>query len=198
MFEDKYKLTKADKFMTSVISYSAQALFVVLLALIVTNAKAVTLNEVGTGELLFKTDTAGQWNPAMQLGTKVDMEISGLVAEVTVEQRFKNTSTDWVEGKYVFPLPETAAVNAMEIRIGERVIVGEIHEKQAAKKIYEQAKQSGRRTALVEQNRPNMFTSKVANIGPDEEISVVITYLEKVNYEHGRFSLRFPMTIIPR
>ena len=76
--------------------------------------------------------------------------------------------------------------------------MGEIHEKQAAKQIYAEAKAAGKRTALTEQRRANLFANKIANIGPGEEVSVTLTYLERVRFEQGRFSLRFPMTITPR
>ncbi len=192
------RVARNERFFIRCITIAAQALLLGAWVLFAGNAQAVTMNDVSAGELLFATDANGHWNPAAQLDTKVDMRISGPVAEVTVEQHFKNASSDWVEGKYVFPLPETAVVNAMNIRVGEQIIVGEIHEKHAAKHFYEAAKENGQRTALVEQQKPNMFSSKVANIGPGEEISVTITYLEKVAFEHGRFKLRFPMTITPQ
>ncbi len=187
-----------DRNLRTLWAITRQALALSLLTLSLTSAHALTLDEVGTGELLFKSADQQNWNPAPQLATTVDIKVSGLVARVTVEQTFRNPGSEWAEARYVFPLPETAAVNDMRIRIGEREIVGEIHEKKAARKIYEQAKKSGKRAALVEQRRPNMFATNVANIGPNQEVSVTLTYLEKVSFEQGRFSLRFPMTITPR
>jgi len=161
-------------------------------------ARALTLNEVGAGELLFRIDEEEQWDPAVQLGTKVEIRVTGLVARVSVEQRFRNSQPDWAEARYVFPLPETAAVNEMTVRIDDRLIVGEIHEKKKARAIHEQAKKEGKRTALVEQQRPNLFSTSVANIGPGQEVQVQLVYLERVAYTHGQFSLRLPLTITPR
>jgi len=161
-------------------------------------AGQVTMNEVTAGEILFETATPGRYLPAIQLDSQAHITVSGFVATVEVVQRFRNATRDWAEGVYVFPLPDTAAVNAMELRIGERVIVGEIREKQQARREYQQAKREGRKAGLVEQRRPNMFTTAVANIAPGQEIEVRLTYIEKVAYDRGRFSLRFPMTITPR
>lgn len=158
----------------------------------------VTMNEVTAGEILLETATPGRYLPAMQLESRATIAVSGYVATVEVVQRFRNATRNWAEGVYVFPLPETAAVNAMELRIGERVIVGKIREKQQARREYQQAKREGRKAGLVEQRRPNMFTTAVANIAPGQEIEVRLTYVEKVAYDGGRFSLRFPMTITPR
>lgn len=158
----------------------------------------MSLNEVAAGELLFKTDTAGSYLPAVQLDSRADIAISGFVATVEVVQRFRNTTREWVEGVYVFPLPERAGVTAMEMRVGERIIVGEIREKQQARREYRQAKSAGKKAALVEQRRPNMFATAVANIAPGQAVEVRLTYVEKVRYDSGRFSIRFPMTITPR
>jgi Ca-activated chloride channel family protein len=143
-------------------------------------------------------DDLGTIAEALLVDTAVEMNINGMVATVTYHQQFRNTSDAWVEGRYVFPLPETAAVNGMTLRIGERVIVGEIREKQAAQKIYQQARDAGQRASLVKQQRPNLFSQQIANIGPGERIDVTLSYRQTVDFEHGHFSLRLPLTITPR
>lgn len=153
--------------------------------------------DVGAGQLMLKTG-GREFNPAVILESGVHFHISGMIATVDVNQSFRNDSGNWAEAVYVFPLPEQAAVRAMRIRIGERVIEGEIHERAEAKKIYQKAKKQGRKTGLVEQERPNMFTTSVANIAPDETIVVEIQYVQTVHYDAGEFRLRFPMTITPR
>ena len=92
------------------------------------------------------------------LQTKVQMDITGNINRVTVRQTFTNPSNKWAEGVYVFPLPEDSAVDQLRMYVDERVIEGQIHEKEEAKKIYEKAKQEGKSATLVEQQRPNIFT----------------------------------------
>ncbi len=181
---------------TWLLTAALQALLLLCLTLPLSAARALTLDEVGAGELLFKRGT--EWQPSLRLGTRVDIQVSGMVARVTVEQRFQNPNPEWAEGSYVFPLPETAAVAEMRITVDDRVIVGEIHEKQAAQQIYNDAKAAGQRAALLEQNQPNLFRTRVANLGPDQEISVTLVYLEKLAYQSGEFSLRLPMTVTER
>ncbi|MGH1485608.1 MAG: marine proteobacterial sortase target protein [Cellvibrionaceae bacterium] len=134
----------------------------------------------------------------LHIESRATMRISGMVAAVELTQRFKNPSQQWVEGRYVFPLPENSAVNAMEMIIGDRRIKGIIKEKQEAKKIYTEAKAAGKKTSLLQQHRPNLFSQKVANIGPEEEITITLRYTQTVDYNKGLFSLRFPMTLTPR
>src|SRR5690606_21240652 len=132
------------------------------------------------------------------LKTDVRMDVSGTIARVTVSQRFENPSDDWVEGVYAFPLPETAAVDRLRLQVGERFIEGRIKEREAARKIYEDAKAPGRKASLVEEQRPNLFTNEVANIGPRETVLVQIEYQQAVRFDQGVFSLRFPMVVGPR
>jgi len=98
-------------------------------------------NEMQSGSLLLRMENG--YSTATLLDTDVNMNISGLVARVSVRQEFRNTSPDWVEGIYVFPLPDKAAVDRMRLHIGERFIEGEIQEKEHAKKTYEKAKAAG-------------------------------------------------------
>jgi Ca-activated chloride channel family protein len=154
--------------------------------------------EPAAGQLWFTAAESAAKHTALLLASEVDFTINGLLARVQLRQRFTNTSAAWVEGVYVFPLPETAAIRALTITIGERVIQGQIAEKSAAKQLYQQARDSGRKAGLVEQQRLNLFTTRIANIAPGEHIDVQLEYLQQVDYQHGHFSLRFPMTITPR
>lgn len=158
----------------------------------------VDLDKLGSGELLFLTDKPGVFVPAPRLSTEVNAKISGIVARVTVRQVFKNETSNWVEAVYVFPLPEDSAVDSLKMIIGDRVIVGEVRPREEAREVYEEAKESGRHASLVEQERPNMFTTSVANIAPGQEISIEIGYSEVLSYDGGRFSWRFPLAITPR
>ena len=158
----------------------------------------VKLNDAQDGSLLFKTDRPGRYIKAPMVSTDVKMDIAGPVIRTTLSQTFSNTSDEWVEGIYVFPLPENAAVDRLRIVVGGRLIEGQIKEKKQAKKIYETAKAQGKKASLVEQLRPNMFTASVANIGPHEAVAIQIEYQDKSDIKHGVASLTFPMTVGPR
>ena len=132
------------------------------------------------------------------LKTKVDIKVTGIIARTRLTQTFKNAGKDWVDGLYVFPLPENAAVDHLLMTIGERKIEGVIKEKDQARKIYLQAKEEGKKASLVAQQRPNMFSNSITNIGPGEIIEVSIEYQQKLNFDKQHYSLRFPMTITPR
>ncbi|MGH9807932.1 MAG: VIT domain-containing protein, partial [Terriglobia bacterium] len=160
-------------------------------------AAGVTPDDMNTGALLLRGNDGG-FVEAPRLATDVMMSVSGTIARVTVTQRFENTSDRWLEGIYVFPLPEQSAVDALHMEIGDRVIDGEIKGRDAAKQAYEAAKDAGQKASLVEQERPNIFTNSVANIGPHEAIVVRIEYQETVKQDGGVYSLRFPLVVAPR
>ena len=159
-------------------------------------ATDVTPGQMQTGSLLLRMKSG--YVVATRMNTDIEAQVSGLVARVSVRQAFRNDGQEWVEGVYVFPLPDSAAVDRLRMHIGERIIEGEIREKEQAKKAYEAAKTAGKKTSLVEQQRANLFTISVANIGPGETITVEIEYLETLRYDEGSFSLRFPLTLTPR
>ena len=151
-----------------------------------------------SGHMLLYDEQGTSFTAAVLQSSKVHFDISGMVATVTLEQAFRNDSGRWLEGVYAFPLPATAAVRAMEMRLGERRIIGKIRERAEAKKIYREAKAAGKKTSLVEQQRPNLFSNRVANIAPGETIVVRLEYVQQVGYQAGQFSLRFPATITAR
>lgn len=130
--------------------------------------------------------------------TEVTAEISGFVTRVKVVQTFTNPYNDPIEAVYVFPLPQNAAVNDMQIRIGDRVIKGDIKKREEARKIYEAARDAGKTAALLEQERPNIFSQSVANIMPGNDILVELTYDEVLAYADGGYEFVFPMVVGPR
>ncbi|WP_316238060.1 marine proteobacterial sortase target protein [Bradyrhizobium sp. SZCCHNR1015] len=149
-----------------------------------------------SGALLFKSD--GRYAEAPRLGIDVDIVVSGPTARARVTQLFKNTSSQWMEAVYVYPLPPDSAVDTLKMIVGDRVVVGDIKPREQAKVIYEQAKRDGKTAALTEQERPNIFTNSLANIGPGETVLVQIEYQQPVAASGGEFSLRVPLVVAPR
>jgi Ca-activated chloride channel family protein len=153
-------------------------------------------SDAHSGSLLLKTEEG--YADATRLGIDVDLTVSGPTVRARVTQIFRNPTKDWVEAVYVYPLPSGGAVDTLKMVIGDRVVVGDIKERQQARAIYEQAKQNGQKAALTEQERPNIFTNSVANIGPGETVLVQIEYQEPVQQSGNEFSLRVPMVVAPR
>ncbi len=152
--------------------------------------------EVGAGELCVRTPAGG--GPLPLRHTTVHATVSGQVAQVTVEQQFQNSYARPIEVVYVFPLPHEAAVHDFEIRIGPRVVRGEIHARAEAQAIYAQARREGRFAALLDQERPNIFQQSVANIMPGPEIVVRLQYVERLDSDDRGYSLVVPTVVGPR
>ncbi|MCL1472855.1 Hsp70 family protein [Argonema antarcticum] len=130
--------------------------------------------------------------------TEVQAKIAGNLSRVEVTQTFENPFTEPLEAVYIFPLPDEAAVDDMEIKIGSRIIKGNIKKREEAKQIYEEAKRQGRTAGLLEQERDNIFTQSLANIKPGEEIDVTIRYTDSLKFEGGDYEFVFPMVVGPR
>ncbi|MGD1704648.1 VIT domain-containing protein [Dapis sp. BLCC M229] len=130
--------------------------------------------------------------------TEVKAKIAGNLSRVEVTQKFENPFTEPLEATYVFPLPDEAAVDEMEIKIGDRLIKGNIKKREEAKQIYQKAKREGRTAGLLEQQRDNIFTQSLANIKPGEQIDVIIRYTDSLKFEGGDYEFVFPMVVGPR
>ncbi|MBR0757231.1 marine proteobacterial sortase target protein [Bradyrhizobium jicamae] len=153
-------------------------------------------SDARSGSLLLKTDDG--YTDALRLGVDVDLTVSGPTVRARVTQIFRNPTQQWMEATYVYPLPAGGAVDTLKMVVGDRIVVGDIKERQQARAIYEQAKRDGQKAVLTEQERPNIFTNSVANIGPGETVLVQIEYQEPVQQNGNEFSLRVPMVVGPR
>jgi Ca-activated chloride channel family protein len=151
-----------------------------------------------SGSFVFRETNAQGFRLSPVLDTQVEITVTGMIARTKLTQTFSNPSEEWINGIYVFPLPEDAAVDHLNLQVGERVIEGQIQLKAQAKKTYERAKQQGKKASLVAQQRPNLFTNSVANIAPGETVKISIEYQQLLAYQQGLFSMRFPMTVGPR
>ncbi len=127
--------------------------------------------------------------------TAVQGKIAGNVARVEVTQSFENPFAQTLEAIYIFPLPDESAVDDMEIKIGDRLIKGNIKKREEAQQIYQKARAEGRTAGLLEQERDNIFTQSLANILPGEQIDVTIRYTESLKFAGGNYEFVFPMVV---
>ncbi|TDD16448.1 VIT domain-containing protein [Nonomuraea diastatica] len=128
----------------------------------------------------------------------VAADISGLIAGVEVTQGFRNPFDVTLEATYVFPLPGRAAVTGFRMEADDRVIEGVLKERGQARADYDQALREGRRAAIAEEDRPDVFTIRVGNILPGERVSARLTMSQPLPYEDGAATFRFPLVVAPR
>ena len=147
-------------------------LLIVALSLPVALPLRASADESGYGLTLQAANGSPFAAPAM--GTAVAMRVTGIVARARVTQIFVNPTSDWVEGIYVFPLPDGAVVDDLRMTIADRVLRGVVREKQQAAAVYAEAKERGHRASLVELQRRGVFTTAGANLGPGEKVEITI------------------------
>ncbi|MEG3894503.1 MULTISPECIES: VIT domain-containing protein [unclassified Microcoleus] len=150
------------------------------------------------GGLFVKTQNTAREQVFPLKQTEVKAKIAGNISRVEVVQKFENPFPESLEAVYVFPLPDEAAVDDMEIKIGSRTIKADIKRRDEAVEIYQKARQQGRTAGLLEQERDNIFTQSLANIKPGEKIEVTIRYTESLKFAGGDYEFVFPMVVGPR
>ena len=137
-------------------------------------------------------------NIALPLDISADIEVNGLVAYAKIKQVFINPYNLELEAEYQFPLPEDAAIKHLKVQVGEQEIIGQIMEKQAAKAVYNRAKQQGKKASLVQQQRPNLFTNNIANIPAQSTVVVTLEFIMPVTFVDNKLSLTLPLAMTTR
>ncbi|HEY6403910.1 MAG TPA: VIT domain-containing protein [Blastocatellia bacterium] len=130
--------------------------------------------------------------------TRVQIDVSGVIADVKVVQTYRNEGARPINARYVFPASTRAAVYAMRMRIGDQVIVAKIKEREKAKQEFDKAKQEGKSASLLEQDRPNVFSMNLANIMPGDQVEVELRYTELLIPTDGVYEAVFPTVVGPR
>lgn len=129
---------------------------------------------------------------------RADVSIAGPIWRWRLAQTFVNPGTDAIEAVYIFPLPPRAAVTAFRLRVAGRVVIGCLQERGAARTAYRDAISQGKRAALLEEDRPNVFTIQVGNLQGHEAAEVEIELSGAVAVEDGIASVRLPLVVAPR
>jgi Ca-activated chloride channel family protein len=130
--------------------------------------------------------------------TRVDVAISGVIADVTVRQMYENRGTRPIHARYIFPASTRAAVYGMTMTVGDVRIVARVKEREQAAREFDSAKREGKSASLLEQSRPNVFTMKVANVLPGDTISVELRYTELLVPAEGVYEFVYPTVVGPR
>ncbi len=142
--------------------------------------------------------TDGARRPLPMVASDLQVTVRGTIAQVHHLQRFVNESTTPIEALYTFPLPADAAVGAMTMRLDARTIRAQIARRAEARAAYAKARASGRTAALLEQERPNVFTQSVTGIRAGETIEVELVYDVLLAPVEGWYELALPTVVGPR
>ncbi|MET0404444.1 MAG: VIT domain-containing protein, partial [Cystobacter sp.] len=131
-------------------------------------------------------------------GVDVSGELLGGHARVRVSQRYLNTEPRPIEAVYVFPLPSDATLTAFSLECAGRRVQAVLQEREQAFRTYDDAVTAGHGAALLDQERPNVFTAQVGNLLPGEETRVEVEFLQSLSVEEGCVRWALPTLVAPR
>lgn len=120
------------------------------------------------------------------------------IAVTHVEQRFRNTEDRVVEALYVFPVPNGASVANFSMWIDGVEMVGEVVEKQRARRIYDSYKQTRRDPGLLEQTDFKTFEMRIFPIPARGEQRVSLSYYQELACDHDWATYVYPLATSPR
>lgn len=125
---------------------------------------------------------------------RVDVQITGQVATTHVDQVFVNNSDQTVEGTYIFPLPDDAAVNSFDMWVDGRKLEGRLLSREQARAIYEDIVRRQRDPALLEYVGRGAFQASIFPIPPRGERRVELTYAQVLPKVEGLVRYRYPLS----
>ena len=130
--------------------------------------------------------------------TNVTVDINGVIADIHVMQSYANEGTSPLNASYVFPASDKVTVHGMQMQIGNQLVTAQIKEKEEAEEEFEEAKEEGKSASLLEEERPNVFSMNVANIMPQDTVSIDLHYTELITPTDGVYQFVYPTVVGPR
>lgn len=162
-------------------------------------AEEETDNEDKTGAPYFYVETQdGASDPFPLKQTNVTVDINGMIADIHVMQTYANEGENPINASYVFPASDKVTVHGMQMQIGNQLVTAQIKEKEEAENEFEEAKEEGKSASLLEEERPNVFTMNVANIMPQDQVSIDLHYTELITPAEGIYQFVYPTVVGPR
>ncbi|MGQ9515693.1 MAG: VIT domain-containing protein [Anaerolineae bacterium] len=123
----------------------------------------------------------------------VEVHIEGAVAETTVDQVFVNESKFPIEGIYIFPLPEDAAISQFDLFVDGQRLPGKLLDREEARRIYEDIVRRRRDPALLEYVGRGAFQARIFPIPAGGERRVQISYTQTLHRENDLYQYVYPL-----
>ena len=110
-------------------------------------------------------------------------------ARTEVDQVFGNDTDRDFEAVYTFPLPKQASLSELSLWIDGQEVLGEVVEKDRARKIYEEQVAKGNDTAIAEKNDFKTFDIGVGRISAGGRTRVRLVYYQplEIDLNVGRY-----------
>ena len=124
---------------------------------------------------------------------RVTVDIDGPVATTHVDQVFVNDATYEIEGTYIFPLPQEAAISEFALWVDGEKVEGRVLEKDEARAIYEGIVRQRRDPALLEYVGRNAFQARVYPIPPGGERRIELEYSQVLTADQGLVQYVYPL-----
>ena len=137
-------------------------------------------------------------NPVPLQGVAVRGRLSGTLASVEVEQRYRNPLDHNIEAVYTFPLPMGAVLLEVVVEVDGRTLAGQVVERKTAERRYEDAITDGDTAVMVQDNSDGLYTMNFGNLMAGEEAVIRYRYAMTLAWHGDRLRFLVPTTIAPR
>jgi len=123
----------------------------------------------------------------------VNVEIDDQYTKTEIDQVFVNLSDREMSGEYLFPVPSGAVISKFSMVIKGEEIKGQLHDKDEARRIYEDIVSKLRDPALLEYVGDNLFRARVYPIPAKGEVPVITSYSQVLTQKNGVIKYVYPL-----
>lgn len=124
---------------------------------------------------------------------RVQIDINNRIASTAIDQVFRNSYNADLEGTYIFPLPEEAAITDFALYMDGNRVSGEILDKEQAREIYEDIVRKMKDPGLLEYIGRNMFKARIYPIPAHGETRIELVYEQTIEYDAGIYRYVYPL-----
>ena len=129
------------------------------------------------------------------------MQIKDSVSRTKLTQHYSNASDTNYDAEFLFPISDKACFEALEVKIGDRTIVGQIKEKSEAKEEYKTNLESGNTVAYakITEQAQDVMRINLGSLLPGQKIAVSFTFIKELEVSLNKYwKLILPATLSPR
>ncbi len=131
-------------------------------------------------------------------GITIQGRVSGLFYHLKMVQVYYNVFEEPLDCHYIFPLAGTMAVTSFALQVGPEVSRGVLLEREEARETALADSEQGSLSALLEQERTEIFTATVSNLPPSRAVYVAIEVCGQLDFYRDQAFFRFPLVVAPR
>lgn len=125
----------------------------------------------------------------------IRVAINNQLTKTKIDQAFVNPNSFEVDGIYIFPVPEGAALSNLTFSINGELVNGELLSQQKARELYRLSARHGGNRAILEHVGTRAFVVKVPGIPANSERRIQFEYSQIISVDSDLAKYTYPLSL---